>query len=66
MLRVEAKRCAHWWKRRGKGMRYVHVYARGQCKRKTAHPSGYCLEHRFGYRWTEEEESAYRKEQRNA
>jgi hypothetical protein len=54
MLRVE--RCAHWWERRSKGRRYVN--ARGQCKRTTAHPSRYCKEHRYGYRWSAEQEAA--------
>lgn len=40
-----AVRCAYWWERRGQGMRYV--YARGQCKRLTAHPSGYCGDHKY-------------------
>lgn len=37
-------RCAHWWERKPKGLRYVT--ARGQCKRTTRHPSGYCSTHR--------------------
>ena len=50
-------RCADWWERRHKGMRYV--MARGQCKRTTAHPSGYCKAHRYSYRWSEAQELAY-------
>lgn len=45
MARKKAKRCAYFWERRGEGMRYV--YARGQCKRMTAHPSGYCGDHTY-------------------
>lgn len=52
----KAVRCADWWERRSLGRRYVN--ARGQCKRLTAHPSGYCKAHRFGYRWTDEQEKA--------
>jgi hypothetical protein len=51
-----AVRCAHIWERKPKGLRYV--MARGQCKRLTAHPSDYCKEHRFSYRWQEEKPSA--------
>lgn len=40
-----AKRCAYWWERRAKGLRYV--FARGQCKQSTAHPSGYCGKHKY-------------------
>lgn len=50
-MKVQAERCAEWWERRGKGLRYV--YARGQCARRTAHPSGYCKDHRFSWRWCE-------------
>jgi hypothetical protein len=39
-------RCGHWWERRTPGRRYVN--ARGQCKRETWHPTGYCSEHRAG------------------
>jgi hypothetical protein len=46
-----AVRCAHFWERKPSGCRYVT--ARGQCKRTTAHPSGYCKEHRYPYRWQE-------------
>lgn len=38
------QRCAYWWERRTPGKRYVN--ARGQCKRYTGHPSGYCADHR--------------------
>lgn len=40
-----AKQCAYWWERRTDGRRYVN--ARGQCKRTTAHPSGYCNDHKY-------------------
>lgn len=56
MSRPKAKRCADWWERSTKGRNYVN--ARGQCKRLTAHPSGYCKAHRYSYRWTEEQEAA--------
>lgn len=52
-----ATRCNHWWERRTPGKRYVN--ARGQCTRTTAHPSGYCKEHRYGYRWSSEQEAAH-------
>jgi hypothetical protein len=52
-----AKRCADWWQLSTKGRMYVD--ARGQCKRTTAHPSGYCKAHRWGYRWSDEQEAAY-------
>jgi hypothetical protein len=54
-----AVRCKDWWERRTKGRRYVN--ARGQCKRMTAHPSGYCKAHRFSYRWSDEQEAEYRR-----
>lgn len=44
-MRPTAKRCAYFWERKPKGLRYV--LARGQCKRKTAHQSGYCGEHKY-------------------
>ena len=57
-----AKPCAHQWERRSKGNR--HVNARGMCARNTAHPSGYCSEHRYGYHWSEEQEAAYQSGKR--
>lgn len=42
--RSKATRCAYFWERRTPGKQYVN--ARGQCKRTTAHPSGYCSAHR--------------------
>jgi len=41
----KSRRCVYWWERRFKGQRYV--FDRGQCKRMTAHPSGYCSNHKF-------------------
>ena len=60
MRRIRSERCAHWWERRTPGKRYVN--ARGQCTRMVAHPSGYCKEHRYGYRWSEQHEAKYRKD----
>lgn len=48
-------RCNHVWERRSPGMRYV--YARGQCKQTTRHPSGYCKGHRYQHRWSPEQEA---------
>lgn len=59
-MRPAARRCADTWQRKPKGLRYVT--ARGQCKRMTAHPSGYCSTHRYGYRWSEAQEIAYQAE----
>lgn len=55
----KAVRCAYFWERKPKGLRYVT--ARGQCTRLTAHPSRYCKPHRYSWLWTEEQEAAYRK-----
>lgn len=54
-----SQRCQNWWERRTPGKRYVN--ARGQCKRMTAHPSGYCSTHRYSYRWTEKQEAEYQR-----
>ena len=61
-MKKQMRRCADWWERRGKGLRYV--FARGQCKRMTGHPSGYCSVHRHSYRWSEEQEAQYQREVR--
>ena len=59
-LKGDSKRqCAHWWERRSAGRRYVN--ARGQCSRETWHPSGYCKEHRYAYRWSDEDEAKWTK-----
>lgn len=54
----EKQQCKHWWERKTRGRRYVN--ARGQCQRETWHPSGYCKEHRYAWRWTEAQELAAR------
>ena len=56
---MATKRCADYWERRSRGNRYVN--SRGQCKRTTSHPSGYCSTHRLSYRWPIEKERAYLK-----
>jgi hypothetical protein len=53
--RKTMRRCAYWWERRGKGLRYV--FARGRCKRMTGHPTGYCSTHRCSWHkpiWADE------------
>lgn len=57
----EKRQCADWWERRSAGRRYVN--ARGQCKRETWHPSGYCKAHRYSWRWNEEKEAAWLAQQ---
>lgn len=59
MTRVKAVRCADWWERGWKGHR--SVAARGQCKRLTAHPSGYCKTHRYQYRWSDAQEAEWKR-----
>jgi hypothetical protein len=61
-MRLKAVRCADWWERKPRGLRYVT--ARGQCTRLTAHPSGYCKPHRYSYRWNEAQEAEYQRAQR--
>ncbi len=57
---TEKVQCAHWWEREIPGRRYVAC--RGQCRRETWHPSRYCKEHRYSFRWTDEQEENARKE----
>ena len=57
MRQTSSKRCADWWERRAGRL----IAATGQCKRMTAHPSGYCKAHRWSYRWTEAQEIAFQK-----